>query len=101
MIHLKYLRCRIPECESANAPASYQTPWIQNAIPQEDGRLQNCLRYDINATLATKRLTSSKNSADTKCSSDIFDKSKVIECNDFVFKTSEHRMIQEVNFSLI
>lgn len=62
--------------------------------------MTKCLRYDVNITIAARWATSDDRG---QCSSEIFDRSKVIKCNDFVFKTNERRLIQEVLnwFSLV
>lgn len=50
-----------------------------------------CSRY--NAT----RVINSTN-ADT-CPEYYFNKSEIISCNEFVFKTNEHRILKEVRFT--
>lgn len=76
----------------------YAEPWLKEAIPHENNRLKKCLRYDTNITIAARWATSDEG-GDEKCPAQIFDKELVIPCNDFVFKTSEQRLIQEVNKS--
>lgn len=83
-------RCRIPECDLPGSSAVYAQPWLEQAIPFENNRLRKCLRYKTNVTIAM-------NSDSGKCPAQLFDKTAVIPCNDFVFKTNERRLIQEVS----
>lgn len=60
--------------------------------------MQKCVRYATNVTAAARLATSGEGG---RCPADIFDRSQVVKCDDFVFKTNEHRLIREVgNFDL-
>lgn len=90
--------CRIPECDLAGEAAVYDESWLQRAIPMEKNRLKKCLRYNTNITIAARQATSGDGGIDTveRCPAIIFDPNDVIRCNDFVFKTNEQRLIQQV-----
>lgn len=85
-------RCRVPECDLANETV-YLDSWLKEAIPHKNNRIQKCLRYATNVTAAARLATSGEGG---RCPADIFDRSKVERCDDFVFKTNEHRIIREV-----
>lgn len=88
-------RCRIPECDLTGDAAVYDESWLDRAIPSEKNRLKKCLRYNTNITIAA-RLATSGGVDDERCPAIIFDRNDVIRCDDFVFKTNERRLIQEV-----
>lgn len=85
-------RCRINECDLDGKSALYAENWIPNAIPYDDGQPEKCLRYSINATSAKLQLVSNSD----ECPANLFDRTKVVKCDDFVFKTDEHRVIRQV-----
>lgn len=84
----KLSRCRIPECDVSS---EYQESWLPNAIPYErnTGKYQKCLRFG----------TSENGSRidDDSCSAARFDRSNVLRCDQFVFKSDEHRIMKEVS----
>lgn len=83
----------MPECEinENNRDIGYDQPWLRNAIPFTDGKIENCYRYaPINKT----------NSNADQCSSDMFDTSKKIPCTEFIYASNEKNVQTEVNISL-
>ncbi|XP_066909702.1 organic cation transporter protein [Halyomorpha halys] len=78
-------RCKVPECETDIT--SYDNPWLSNALPFKDGKVENhCLRYK-----------SSNTTYHQNCSKDIFIKGQIEECHSFVFKNNEMTIIKEFN----
>lgn len=71
----------------------YADTWLKEAIPHKNNRIQKCVRYATNVTAAARLATSGEGG---RCPADIFDRSNVVKCDDFVFKTNEHRLIREV-----
>lgn len=87
-LFLLFIRCRIPECESLNA-TDYNTDWLNHAIPLKNGRPDKCSRYAASHAPITFQ---SKH-----CSPSMFNQSDIINCNQYVFKTDEYRIMREVS----
>lgn len=83
-------RCFIPECESINA-TKFNQEWLSNAIPNKNGRPEKCSRYAI-------AHQSNPLQTHESCSESLFNRSEIIGCMDYVFKTDEHRIMKEVSF---
>lgn len=88
-IVLAICRCRIPECDVDD---NHDQHWLRNAIPHQfgdDDSPQKCVRYNLVKTRPP-------NETDEFCPASVFNTSDVIPCNDFVFRTDEHRIMKEV-----
>lgn len=85
----RFHRCRIPQCDLPNDAAAYDVEWFSSAIPSsgQNGRPASCMRYAITNSSAIRS---------GQCTADMFDRNTTIRCNDFVFKTNEHRLLQKV-----
>lgn len=83
-------RCKIPGCDVSNESSNYDQTWLADAIPFKHGHPVKCLRYKstFNASDATNELS---------CPSVTFDRLQVLRCDEFIFKTNEHRLLKEVN----
>lgn len=81
-------RCKVPECEFSedNRDLPFNQPWLNNAIPSKNGKLDNCYRY------------APKNEAiePGKCSADMFDTSMKIPCTEYIHASDERNMQTEV-----
>lgn len=77
-------RCVIPECEFRNTTDYYQD-WLKSAIPFKNGRPEKCSRY---ATL--------HQSNPGQCPTSLFNQSEIVNCNEFVYKSNEYRIMREV-----
>lgn len=84
----------------ANDSAVYDTDWLSAAIPADPklhGRSANCLRYgSVNASTTINGLKTGN-----QCSANMFNRSQTIKCHDFVFKSNERRLLQQVYELLI
>lgn len=80
-------RCHIPECEELSN-SSYNTSWIDNAIPSKNKIRQKCLRFEY-----LKNATSNFDSCDVNS----FNTQHEIECNEFVYETDEKTLATRVN----
>lgn len=93
---LNCVRCNIPECENSSMlDVSYMPDWIDNAVPMEHGVPAKCLRF-----ASTKLLNQSKLGTNgfEYCDVNVFNRSETIRCNEFVYKTDEVNIVNEVNF---
>lgn len=81
----------MPECEVGdnNRELTFNQPWLSYAIPSENGKYDKCHRY------APKSLTSTLNEPG-KCSADMFDTSKQIECTEYIYASNEVNLQTEV-----
>lgn len=81
----------MPECEigSNNRNISFNQTWLHNAIPLKNAKNDNCFRY------ARKNLTTV---VPGTCSADadIFDTTKKIPCNEFIYASNERNLQTEV-----
>lgn len=78
-------RCRIPECEQPDSNDFY-AEWTKYAIPNKNGRPENCLRYEYIET----------SSNDGTCGEHNFNKSREIRCDSIFIKNSEERLVTRV-----
>lgn len=80
----------MPECEFGvnNRDLLYNQPWLSSAIPQLNEKFDNCYRY------APKNWTSTL--LPGQCTADMFDSSKKIACNEYVYTTDEKNIQTEV-----
>lgn len=66
----------------------YQTNWLSYTIPYKNNRPEKCARYgSTNQTV---------HSIQEQCSKTLFNESQIIGCDEFIFKTDEHRIMKEV-----
>lgn len=88
LIEIAFLRCKIPECDQN--VTRYSPIWIENAVPFRHNEPEKCFRYQSNtyANSSTHR---------DQCSFDEFDRTKIIKCDDFVYKTNEVTILNEVS----
>lgn len=79
----------MPECEVGidNREIPFDRPWLDIAIPSENGKLDNCHRY------APKNWT---DITPGQCSVDMFDRSKKIPCNEYIYASDEKNIQTEV-----
>lgn len=87
------IRCKIPECEldKDGREVGYNQTWLQFAIPYSNGRVKNCVRYAPIVGNNTK-FTSGKD----QCDAQMFDKSREVECSEYVYSTDEKNLQTEV-----
>lgn len=90
-------RCFIPECENAG-DTSYSKPWIDWAIPQDQSgdqvigvKADLCDRFPVN-------LTAWDLFNDT-CDGNIFDESRTIRCDQWIFSDVENTIVNEWNLT--
>lgn len=79
-------RCKIPECD--NNVTEYSPIWLKNAVPYRHNEPEKCYRY------ATKM---HGNSSIHQCSLDEFDNTNRMKCDEFVYKTNEVTILNEVS----
>lgn len=87
-------RCKVPECEFSennNRDLPFNQPWLNNAIPSMNGKLDNCYRY------APKNKTAESG----KCNADMFDTSTKIPCTEYIHASDERNMQTEVELRLL
>ncbi|XP_045769451.1 organic cation transporter protein-like [Maniola jurtina] len=73
-------RCRIPECgENEYRLQKFAPEWIKNSIPESDTGVQSCERYAPINVEANRTLEF--------CPAILFNKSKTIPCDSFVYAT--------------
>lgn len=77
--------CFIPECDTIGS-TDYKQPWVPNVIPFENEKPTRCTRYEVFSNLTT-----------TMCTENDFNRSHVIGCNDFVYKTDEISILNSVS----
>ncbi|XP_039755070.1 solute carrier family 22 member 3-like [Pararge aegeria] len=70
-------RCRVPECGEDEKLQKHDPEWISNAIPETSSGIASCERYAPN-TIGT-------NGSLDYCPVTLFDQSKTIACEDFVY----------------
>ncbi|XP_034829488.1 organic cation transporter protein-like [Maniola hyperantus] len=70
-------RCRIPECGEDGKSHKFDPLWIKNAVPESGSGLASCERY------APRDLGT--NGTLEYCPPELFDQSKTIECDGFVY----------------
>lgn len=79
------IRCKVPSCDLSDPP-EFKPDWLQYAVPYEDGQPSWCHKYPV------------REDALEKCSNTSFDRTGNGErCEEFVFKTAEHRIANEVS----
>ncbi|XP_055299839.1 organic cation transporter protein-like [Sitodiplosis mosellana] len=89
-------RCKIPECDVGenSREIAYDQPWLRNAIPtieNSNGKMENCVRY------ASLDRNSSTESSLAKCGPDMFNKSLIVKCSEFIYATDERNVQTELN----
>lgn len=90
-------RCYIPECEHPQ-DTSYKVPWINWAVPQNSDSSQVigisadfCDRFAINQTAWNLR--------NETCTEEIFDRSRLVKCAEWVFDDVERTIVNEWNIT--
>lgn len=77
--------CLIPECETRGTDA-YNASWLRNAVPFSKERPSACYRY---------ARISNKYTAD-QCTENHFNRSKEMRCTEYVYKTDEVSILNDV-----
>lgn len=79
----------MPECEFGlnNRELPFDQSWLNNAIPTENGKIDNCYRY---APINYNKIEPNQ------CSADMFNKSRKIPCNEYIYATDEKNVQTEV-----
>lgn len=83
-------RCKVPECETSssnNRDIPYNQTWLKNAIPLKDKKYENCFRFASQNSTFRER---------GKCSADMFDTTRKIECSEFIYASDERNLQTEV-----
>jgi len=85
-------RCFVPECETTIESSRYHATWMQNAVPgtyqlDETFIVNHCKRF-VPALNATTR------NFGEACSSQMFS-NETEKCDQYVFDTSSHTIVQE------
>ncbi|KAJ6646044.1 Organic cation transporter 1, partial [Pseudolycoriella hygida] len=80
-------RCFIPECDVD--PWNHTSHWISNAVPTVDGKFSKCERFTP-LSVHTEQ--------ESVCPW-TFNQSEVIRCNEFVYLTDEHLLLNEFNLT--
>lgn len=78
-------RCWIKNCDQGND--LYLPPWINNSVPIENGVPARCSRYESRNSSAVDEF---------ECTADLFNRSNVVQCNEFVYKNEERTIATEV-----
>lgn len=78
-------RCEIKECESQH---TYNSTWLQHAIPKEKDGLSKCYRYAY-----VDNFTSSDNET---CVKEFFNTSNVIKCDHYIY-SDEDSAVKDFN----
>lgn len=83
----------MPECDLGvnNREIPFDQPWLPNAIPYSDGKIESCFRY------APKNQTKTE---DGQCSAEMFDKVE-ITCSEYVYASQERNLQTEVKVPFI
>lgn len=79
-------RCKIPECDKN--VTEYSPSWLENAVPLRHNEPEKCFRYPSKMY---------SNSSAQECSFDAFDNTKQVKCDEFVYKTNEVTILNEVS----
>lgn len=80
----------MPECEAGenNRDLPYDQPWLKNAIPLENGKLDHCHRFSPkNRTIIEPT---------NQCSANMFDSSTKIACTEYIYASDEKNIQTEV-----
>lgn len=81
----------MPECdvvsENNNRDIPYNQTWLNHAIPLKNEKFEKCLRF------APQNAATGEPG---KCSADMFDMTKRIECREFVYASDERNVQTEV-----
>lgn len=89
-------RCQVPECDASTSNYVIWDPeWLPQAIPLKDDRIEKCRRYIGNET-ATQFFKSQQD----ECPSELFKTDQTISCTEFIFKTEEIGVSNEVSIDL-
>lgn len=90
-IHFLY-RCKIPECDTntGNREIEFDQPWLTHAIPSsKDSNFAKCVRYAPNDNVT--------NIDQNDCSANMFDSTRQIECNEFIYSSDEINVQTDVS----
>lgn len=74
-------RCLIKECETIST-TDFTPNWLKHAVPYEKTVPSNCFRY--------------KNENNSICSENSFNNSYSYRCDEFVYKTKQKTLVNEV-----
>lgn len=88
-------RCRIPECDADNGNIIFEPHWLQNAVPFKNKAPEKCSRFGTNTSIH-----SFHENFENECPVKIFNHSETIGCTEFVFKTHENRISNEVKYNI-
>lgn len=83
-------RCIVPECDvvAYNGSVQFDQPWLSRAIPLTNTSIENCLRFKVNQSVPVEN---------DQCLESYFDRTVMRKCDDFVFKTDERSIQNEVS----
>lgn len=86
------IRCKVSECDAGenDREIEYDQPWLHNAIPYENGKIKNCVRYarlerNETGTLAGR----------DQCTAEKFDRSSEIACAEYIYSSDEKNLQTE------
>lgn len=81
----------MPDCDvgNNNRDISYDQPWLHDAIPLTNGKFDSCSYF------ARKNTT-----IPNQCTADMFDKSKRIQCTEFIYASDERNIQTEVESNI-
>lgn len=85
--YIVIFRCKIPQCDDYG-DILYEPAWINDAIPLKNGVPEQCLRFSMTNEF--------NDTSHTSCTANIFNRSRIIRCNEFVYKTDEVNLVNEV-----
>lgn len=82
-------RCKVPECDVGenNRDIPFDQPWLKNAIPSSNGKIDNCHRF---------ALSNNTHPENGRCSADMFDPNRTIACSEYIYASDEKNIQTEV-----
>ncbi|XP_055316667.1 solute carrier family 22 member 21-like isoform X3 [Sitodiplosis mosellana] len=84
-------RCFISECETLDTN-TFEPKWLQNAIPYSNKKPSKCSRYE-------RHIEPTLYSLYDICPESEFNRSHVIGCNQFIYKTDEISIMNDFHFT--
>lgn len=86
------IRCKVSECDVGenDREIEYDQPWLHYAIPYENGKIKNCVRY----ARLERRETGTPAERD-QCTAEIFNRSSEIECSEYIYSSDEKNLQTE------
>lgn len=71
-----------------NGIVEFDQPWLSQAIPLSNRSFENCLRFEVNRSIPIES---------GQCLDSYFNRAQTRKCDDFVFKTDERNIQNEVS----